>query len=44
MDMLKQLNAAINYVEENLCGEINADAAAKIACLTGDSFLRFSVI
>ena len=41
MDMLKQLNAAIDYVEENLCGEINADAAAKIACLTGDIFLRF---
>ena len=41
MNMLKQLNLAIDYIEINLCNEINIDEAAKIACVTSDSFLRF---
>lgn len=41
MHMLKQLNAAMAYIEENLCNEIDADTAARIACVTTDSFLRF---
>lgn len=41
MNMLKQLNLAIDYIEENLCNEINFDKAAQIACVTSDSFLRF---
>ena len=39
--MLKQLNSAIEYIEENLCAEISLDAAAAIACVTADSFMRF---
>lgn len=41
MDMLKQLNAAIDYIEKNLCAEFNSDEAAKRACVTRDSFQRF---
>ena len=41
MDMLKQLNSAIRYLEENLRAELDLDEAAKLACLTKDSFLRF---
>lgn len=41
MNMLKQLNSAIEYVEMNLCAEIDIDAAAAIACVTADSFIRF---
>lgn len=41
MNMLKQLNAAIEYIEENLCAEVKIDTAAKIACVTADSFIRF---
>jgi len=41
MDMLKQLNAAIAYIESNLCAEIDLDEAARLACVTTDSFLRF---
>ena len=41
MDILKQLNAAISYIESNLCEEIDLDAAAVIACVTKDSFARF---
>ncbi len=42
MNMLKQLNLAINYIEGKLCcNELNLDEAAKIACVTSDSFLRF---
>ncbi len=39
--MLKQLNEAISYIEENLCEEINLDIVAEIACVTKDSFIRF---
>ena len=41
MDILDKLNAAIRYIEENLCAEFNIDVAAKKACLSTDSFLRF---
>lgn len=41
MDMLKQLNSAIEYIEENLHGEISLDAVAQIACISKDSFMRF---
>ena len=41
MDMLKQLNSAIRYLEENLRAELDLDEAAKLACLTKDSFRRF---
>ncbi len=41
MDMLKQLNLAIEYIEQNLCNEIKLERAAQIACITKDSFCRF---
>lgn len=41
MDILDKLNAAIRYIEENLCAEFKIDVAAKKACLSTDSFLRF---
>ena len=41
MNMLQQLNAAIEYIEVNLCAEIDIDTAADIACITTDSFVRF---
>lgn len=41
MDMLKNLNAAVRYIEADLCEEIDIEKAASIACITSDSFLRF---
>lgn len=41
MNMLKQLNDAIAYMERNLCGELDYGEAARIACVTEDSFKRF---
>lgn len=41
MEILKQLNNAIKYLEENLTGEIELKQAARIACVTTDSFQRF---
>jgi len=41
MDMLEQLHSAMSYIESNLCNEIDLDAAAAIACVTKDSFVRF---
>ena len=41
MNMLRQLNAAIKYIEENLCTEFDLDEAARVACVTTDSFIRF---
>ena len=41
MNMLRQLNAAMTYIEENLCAELDLDEAAKLACVTADSFARF---
>ena len=39
--MLKQLNSAIEYIEQNLCAEFSIDEAARRACVTADSFMRF---
>lgn len=41
MNMLENLNAAIRYIEQNLCAEFDLDEAARIACTTADSFTRF---
>lgn len=41
MDMLKQLNAAMVYIEQNLCNDVHFDEAARIACVTRDSLMRF---
>lgn len=41
MNLLKQLNDAMAYIEANLCEDPAPDEAAKIACITTDSFLRF---
>ena len=41
MNMLKQLNEAIEYIEQNLCAEFDLDEAARLACVTADSFIRF---
>ena len=41
MNMLKQLNSAIEYIEQNLCAEFSLDEAARRACVTADSFMRF---
>ena len=41
MSMPDELNAAVRYVEENLCGEIDLEQLARIACVAQDSFLRF---
>lgn len=41
MDTLKQMNAAIEYIEQNLCAGFDLDEAARLACVTADSFMRF---
>lgn len=41
MDILKQLNDAVGYIENNLCNEIDSDLVAEIACVNKDSFMRF---
>jgi len=41
MNMIKQLNAAIEYIEANLCTEFDLNTAAGIACVTADSLNRF---
>lgn len=41
MNMPDRLNAAMRYVERNLCGCIDGEELARIACVTQDSFLRF---
>jgi len=41
MDMIRALNAAIRYMEDNLGGELDLEQAAKIACVNPDSFQRF---
>lgn len=45
MDWLDRVNGAIKYIEENLAGEIDYKAAARIACCTEYQFQRmFSFI
>ena len=41
MNMTDGLNAAIRYVEKNLCEEIDFEELARFACTAQDSFLRF---
>lgn len=41
MDILKQLNNAVIYIEDNLCGEIDTDKIAEIAICPYDKFKRF---
>ena len=41
MDVIKQLNNAIAYIENNLCGEIATNRIAEIALCPYDKFKRF---
>ena len=41
MDIIKQLNDAIAYIENNLCGEIDTNKIAEIAICPYDKFKRF---
>lgn len=41
MDILKQLNNTVIYIENNLCGEIDTDKIAEIALCPYDKFKRF---
>jgi transcriptional regulator (araC/xylS family) len=41
VNILKQLNDAVEYIEANLCNKIDTDELARIACATPDSFIRF---
>lgn len=40
MEWLKKLSAAIDYIENNLDGNISYDEAAKIACCSNFYFQR----
>ena len=40
MDILSRLNEAIVYIENHLCGEIDMNEIAKIACESADGFQR----
>ncbi|WP_227011435.1 hypothetical protein [Paenibacillus lutimineralis] len=40
MDWLDRMNAAINYIEDNLTGEIDYKLAAKAACCPDSHFQR----
>ena len=40
MEWLKQLSRAIDYIENNLAGDISYDEAAKIACYSTYYFQR----
>lgn len=45
MDILERLNSAIDYIEVNICDEINFDRVAQIACCSVNHFHRmFSFI
>lgn len=41
MNMLKQLNSAVEYIECNLCSEIDFAYVAKIAGISKDGLIRF---
>lgn len=41
MDILKQLNNAVIFIEDNLCGEIDTDKISEIALCPYDKFKRF---
>ena len=45
MDNIKRINNVLDYVEENLCGNLDEEAVSKIACCSFQQFLRiFSYI
>ena len=45
MDWLSRMNDAVSYMEDNLDGEISAERAAQLACLSQYHFQRmFSYI
>lgn len=46
MDWVKQLNEAINYIEENLSGEISYETISRIICYlkTYQKILDFDVV
>lgn len=41
MDMLKRLNAAVEYIEARLRSQFDIEEAARLACVSADSFMRF---
>lgn len=44
MDVIKQLNNAIAYIEDNLCSDIDTNKIAEIALCHYDKFKRFLAI
>lgn len=40
MEWLKNLSKAVEYIEENLAGDISYEKAAKIACCSTNYFQR----
>lgn len=40
MEWIERLNSAVNYIEENICDEIEFDVAAKLACCSTYHFQR----
>lgn len=45
MDWIEGMQRAIDYIEDNLCGEISLDEAARAACTSTGSFQRtFSIL
>ena len=40
MDLLERLNSAVNYIESNMCNEIDINEIAKITLYTTDGFQR----
>ena len=40
MDILKNLNDAVKYIESNLCEEFDFAKVAEIACTSADGFQR----
>jgi len=41
MNILNHLNTAMEYIEENLCAELDLEEVAGRACVSADSFRRF---
>ncbi|MNO31010.1 hypothetical protein D3C76_209600 [compost metagenome] len=45
MTWVERMNKALDYIENNLCEDIDITQAAKIACCSNSSFQRmFSII
>lgn len=41
MDIIDRLNAAMDYIEASICGEVDLDEAARQACISSDGLARF---